>query len=940
MTPNNHYYTNAAKSLHWVIAALIVLQYILAQLAENAEESGSALRQLALLANHKSVGVTIVLLVLARIGWRIANPPPRLPASMPQWQVLASAISHWSLYALVLAVPVTGWIMSDASSYAVSWFNVFPLPDFIESSSQLEETFETAHKIAAYTLLATSVLHVLAALKHALIDRDSVVSRMTSRATVSLFFAIVAIGSVWLGSAGRSTAADATDVKPVVGETQVRSQTNEARVPAELPIWQVDYEESFIRFTGEQAGAAFDGEWTQWSAEMRFDASDLNASSFDVQIATVGVETHDDERDATLAEAEWFHSTEFPSASYRAVAFRIKAAGQFIADGHLTIKGVSFPVSLEFTLTQSGDTRLLEGTAQLDRLALNVGSGEWVDTDWVGQFVEVQVRVSAKLAGPQQNSRSKKPPNVLLILVDDLGFNDLSFYGSEIQTPNIDALARDGIALTDFHSGPTCSPTRAMLLTGADSHRVGLGWMAEVLPDHLNGRPGYEGYLNLRAASLPELLRDAGYNTYMTGKWHLGYADETSPSRRGFDKTFVLVNGGAGAFQNQLDMMPSHPTMYRENGKPVESLPNDFYSTAFYTDRMLEFIDDGRDDDKPFFAYLAYTSPHWPLQAPQASIQKYQDTYVDGYDALNQRRLARLKKTGLVEPQVEAFPRMLDEKAWNQLSAEEQRFEAKKMSIYAAMVDDVDVHIGRLIERLKSIGEYDNTLILFMSDNGPEGKNPLLLPGVEPWVAECCDNHYDNIGNADSYVMYATPWAQAGNTPHRAFKTFTSQGGLRVPAFVHFPSTFPGSRSSDAFLTVKDVLPTILDVAGIEHPGKGMYRGREVIDTDGRSMGALLRGEKSSIREPDDYMGWELFGKRAIRQGDWKIIFEGQPLFGTNKLPVAKLDTWQLYNLAEDPTEVNDLADMHPEKLEEMLKLWDDYVSRNGVYVGNLKLEG
>jgi len=524
-------------------------------------------------------------------------------------------------------------------------------------------------------------------------------------------------------------------------------------------------------------------------------------------------------------------------------------------------------------------------------------------------------------------------PNILLIVVDDLGLNDLSHFGSEIGTPNIDALVRDGVMLADFNAGPTCSPTRAMLMTGVDSHVVGLGWMAEVLPDFLKGRPGYEGYLNQRAAALPELMADAGYNTYMTGKWHLGNTEETSPFARGFDRTFSLANGGAGAFQNQLWLLPHDPIVYRENGKRVEVLPDDFYSTRFYTEKMIEFIDSDLGDGKPFLAFLSYTSPHWPLQAPAESITKYEDTYLDGYDALKSRRLQRLKDLGFYEQDINAFPRMLKGRPWVELTEEEQRYESKKMAIYAAMVDDLDVYIGVIVDHLKSIGEYENTLIFLMSDNGPEGNNILMGPGMDEYLEACCDNRYENIGNADSYVIYGPDWAQAGNVPLRTYKAHTSQGALLVPAFAHFPKIYPGGRTSDEFLTVKDVVPTILEVAKVKHPGGGMYRGREVAELEGRSMHPLLLGRQDSIREPTDYVGWEIFGRRAIRKGDWKAIYLALPLFGENDVPLVKLQTWQLYNLADDPGEVNDLSAEHPAKLNELVALWDEYAERNDIFI-------
>ena len=525
-------------------------------------------------------------------------------------------------------------------------------------------------------------------------------------------------------------------------------------------------------------------------------------------------------------------------------------------------------------------------------------------------------------------------PNILLIVVDDLGFNDLSVFGSEIDTPNIDALANGGVLLNDFNVAPTCSPTRAMLMSSADTHVSGLGWMAEVRPPWVEGKPGYEGYLNDRVAAMPALLADAGYNTYMTGKWHLGLSEERSPTARGFQRTFVLANAGAGAFSNQLAMLPFDPIIYRENGKQVETLPDDFYSTRAYSRKMIEFINSDLDDGKPFFGYVAYTAPHWPLQAPQESIAKYQDTYLEGYDVIKERRLARLKELGHYEDDIEPFPRMLSGKPWDELSEEERRYSAKSMAIYAAMVDDLDVYIGELVDHLKAIGEYENTLILFMSDNGPEGNNMTKTPGMPEYLAECCDNSYENIGNADSYIVLGPDWAQAGNVPLRTFKSHTSQGGIRVPAIAHFGGKYPAGTSTDEFLTVKDVLPTLLEVANAEHPGGQVYRGRKVVEMEGRSMHSHLLGQSDSVREVDDHVGWELFGRRAIRQGDWKAIFVSKSLFGENDVPPpVKTRVWQLYNLYEDPGEINDLAEQNPEKLTELIALWDDYVERNGVII-------
>ena len=538
----------------------------------------------------------------------------------------------------------------------------------------------------------------------------------------------------------------------------------------------------------------------------------------------------------------------------------------------------------------------------------------------------------AACSGPDSDTSGSTAsrPNVLLIVVDDLAFNDLGLFGSEIRTPNIDALAREGVFLTNFHVAPNCSPTRAMLFSGTDSHNAGLGNMAEDLSPNQKGNPGYEGYLNFQVAALSELFLDAGYNTYMTGKWHLGLTEETSPAARGFEKSYTILQGGGGAFANMLPLVGPGIALYQENGKKLEELPKDFYSTRFYTDLMQEYIGADLEDGKPFFAYLAYTSPHWPLQAPQESIARYKGVYDAGYDVLREKRLQSLKDVGLVAAEVEPFPRLLDEKSWDELSLDEQRYQAKIMEIYAAMVDDVDVYIGRMIDYLKEIGEYENTVIFFMSDNGPEGHAMQhSFPELVAWADECCDNSYENIGNADSYVWLGPNWGQAGNTPLRMFKGYPSQGGVRAPAFFHYPRSMQVAAMNDSITTVKDVMPTLLELAGVEHPGAGMFQGREVLAMQGRSVVPVLTGERDTIRAPGDYMGWELFGKQAIRQGDWKIINIPSIPSRDVRLPVLKPGQWQLYNLAEDPAEMNDLADSNPEKLRELLALWEQYTTEN-----------
>jgi arylsulfatase len=522
--------------------------------------------------------------------------------------------------------------------------------------------------------------------------------------------------------------------------------------------------------------------------------------------------------------------------------------------------------------------------------------------------------------GPSELSPTGHP-NILIIVVDDLGYTDLGVYGGEIGTPNLDVLARSGVLFTRFYSAPTCSPTRAMLLTGTDHHLAGLGTMAGDHTPNQRDQPGYEGYLNFRVVTVAELLRDAGYHTYMTGKWHLGLEEKTGPANRGFERSFALLPGGGGHFDD-LDLRAGHAgAVYREDSV-LTALPDDFYSTRFYAERMIEYIDGGRADGRPFFAYLAFTAPHWPLQAPDSSIARYAGAYDGGYDELLTERLERLQSLGLLSAEVQPPARLPGEPAWEELTEEERRVEARKMEIFAAMVHDLDLYVGRVLDYLKRIGEYEKTFIFFMSDNGAEGHDlEAYWPELGPAIRECCDNSLQNMGRADSYIYYGPNWARAGVGPSRLFKGFTTEGGILVPAFVSFPAGLAGGRRYGAVASVMDLMPTVLDLAGVSHPGSS-FRGREVEPMRGGSMLPMLIGEADRVHEPDNVMGWELFGRRAIRQGDWKLVWTTHP-FGP--------DDWGLFNLAEDPAESRDLSSRHADRRRELIGLWDRYVEEVGV---------
>src|SRR5690606_22805094 len=361
---------------------------------------------------------------------------------------------------------------------------------------------------------------------------------------------------------------------------------------------------------------------------------------------------------------------------------------------------------------------------------------------------------------------------------------------------------------------------------------------------------------------------------------------------------------------------------YRD-GEALVTVGDDFYSTRFYTERMIDYIEEGRasDGDAPFFAYLAYTAPHWPLQAPPESIARFSGWYDDGWEALYRRRLERAKELGLAPNDFAGIPPIEGEPAWEELTEDERRTEARKMEIYAAMVSDLDEYVGRFVAYLESIGELDDTFVFFMSDNGPEGLRRDLLPPLSRWVETCCDNSYENLGAGDSYVMYGPSWARAGSVPFRGAKQTAWEAGIRVPAFARWPSGVRDGARSDALTTVMDVLPTLVELAGGELP-QGAYRGRSVAPLLGASLLPLLAGTTDRVHPPDHYVGWELFGHRAVRQGDWKIVWDARD--GPNA-------RWQLFDLASDPGEQRDSSAAEPERFAAMLALWDRYVQENGV---------
>jgi arylsulfatase len=522
-------------------------------------------------------------------------------------------------------------------------------------------------------------------------------------------------------------------------------------------------------------------------------------------------------------------------------------------------------------------------------------------------------------------------PNILLIVVDDMGFSDLGSFGGEIDTPNLDRLAFEGIRFTNFNSAPMCSPARAMMFTGVDSHLAGFGTQPSEIAPNQEGRPGYEGYLNERVVSFSTLLSDAGYRTYISGKWHLGSGEGKGPSNNGFDRSFVLDSGGASHFADMRPAYAPSPDIkanYWEDGVKLHRLPDDFeYSTEFYVDKMIDYLDDGVDADKPFLAVLSFTAAHWPLQAPDTAIDAQKGNYDAGYDVVGMARLERQKALGLVPEHAVRGMRSPKERPWLELDEEIRKVEVRAMEIYAAMVAEVDRHTGRLIDYLEQRDILDETAVLFLSDNGPEGHDyeetwPMEgFPEIRRTIDATHDFSYEAMGKEGSYVFLGPGWANASSPALSLHKGFPTEGGTRSLAFVRYPGIIREPAIVDDFVYIEDIAATILEIAGVCHPGEE-YAGRPIEPMTGRSFLPLLKGDARG--ETDRVIGMELLGKRAIREGRWKLVHMPAP-WGTGD--------WQLFDIAADPAEAHDLAARHPDVFASLVAQWQDYAEANNVII-------
>ena len=546
-------------------------------------------------------------------------------------------------------------------------------------------------------------------------------------------------------------------------------------------------------------------------------------------------------------------------------------------------------------------------------------------------FSYLLICIAAALSIPLINAASaapiatvKPPPNIVLLLADDLGFSDLASYGSEINTPNLSTLARQGVQFSNFHVAANCAPTRAMLMTGVNNHRAGVGNIIEMIPDEFLDSPAYQGTLSTNTVTVATLLRDAGYHTYMAGKWHLGHSPKLLPSARGYERTVALADSGADNWEQKPYLPIYEQANWFADGERFE-LPDDFYSSRFLVDKIIEFIDSNSDSKAPFFAYLPFQAVHIPVQAPQSFIDRYDGKYDEGWEVLRSRRHKAAQALGLV-PENSAMEPMASTESWQNLEPKTKRYQAKRMAVYAAMVEAMDFHIGRIIQHLKDTGRYNNTIFIFASDNGSEGSGA----GVEPVAMNNLmlslmdyNDDYETLGLKGSYGTIGPNFASAAASPLGYYKFYVGEGGLRVPLIIAGePLTLSAPNSIiDAFSYATDIVPTILQLTGTANPA-GRYNGRAVEPIVGRSVVPLLQGRAQRIYGDDDAVGYELNGHRALFLGDHKIVY--------NRPPIGD-GIWHLYNIAIDPGETEDLKEQQPQRFARMQSLYEQFVAEHGV---------
>ena len=526
------------------------------------------------------------------------------------------------------------------------------------------------------------------------------------------------------------------------------------------------------------------------------------------------------------------------------------------------------------------------------------------------------------LAGPnhgpgQGAANDQRRPNIIVMVADDWGFSDVGAYGGEIATPNLDELARRGVKFSNFHVAASCAPTRSMLLTGVDNHRNGVGNLRETMPQAHLGKPGYLGSLNTRVVTVASLLKDSGYRTYVTGKWNVGSETHNLPDQRGFDRSIVQGDTGSDNWEPEKRYLPhADRVFWFEDGKPAV-MPRDYYSSAYFVDKAIDYISSGKGSGKPFFAYVGFQANHVPVQAPREFIDKYRGRYQDGWNALRTARRDRAAELGLI-PKGVPMVAMKTTRDWDALSASDKLYQARQMEVYAGMADAMDHHVGRLIAHLKATGEYDNTVFLFLSDNGAEGSD---YSQAWVWLATQYDLSIDRLGSKGGYGVPGPGWASASVAPLSTYKFYSGEGGLRVPLIISGVPGMPANQIHHSLTHVTDIVPTLLDLARTAAPGT-RYKGQPVEPLAGRSLLPVLLDPSLALRTADEPLGYELSGNQALFKGDLKLV--------RNITPVGD-GQWHLYDIRKDPGETRDLKQQLPEAFEAMQRDYDAYARSHGV---------
>jgi len=504
-----------------------------------------------------------------------------------------------------------------------------------------------------------------------------------------------------------------------------------------------------------------------------------------------------------------------------------------------------------------------------------------------------------------QKANLKSRPNILLILADDMGYSDLGCFGSEIKTPNLDRLASEGVQMTRFYNASRCCPSRASLLTGLYQHQAGVGDMVNNL-----GTPAYEGYINHTSVTLAEALKENGYNTYLSGKWHVGEAPENWPFSRGFDHAFGLIGGASSYFKLIAYRKNQAPARMALDDKPWSPPDTGFYMTNAIGDYAVKFLDEEAVKPQPFFMYLAFTAPHWPLHALPQDIVKYKGKYMQGWEILRKQRFERMKELGILDKFAALSQVDKDSPNWDTLSTSDKEMWDLRMAVYAAMVDRLDQNVGKVLNKLRQMNELNNTLIIFLSDNGGCHEQIKNRENYMPTTAE--------TGTPESFDSYEYPWANVSNTPFRLYKHWEHEGGISAP----FIAWWPGKIKHRIDRTpghIIDMMPTFIDAAGGTYPKE--YKGNTITPEEGISLLPLFQNKTITRKVP---LFWEHEGNRSVRDNNWKLVSK-------YNAKDKKFGPWELYNMDNDAAELHDLSSQNSDKVKQLMAKWDAWANRVGV---------